>query len=448
MNADSTDFHGLIHVNPPHPCSSVSYSGRLPTLARMTDSCLIDDFGPLPVRHPASVAELGECVRAAASAGQAVYPLGGGTMLSQGLPPTKPGVAVSTGRLDQVLDYPARDMTITVQAGITLARLGDVLAAENQRLPIDVPNAGRATLGGALAVNASGPRRYGLGTLRDYVIGLSAVNDEGQEIKAGGRVVKNVAGYDLCKLYVGSLGTLGVISQVTLKLKPRPEEHALLTLGCGAEAVDGLLDTLHRSRTRPVCLELLNAAAARTLGAASGGALPDSPWVVVVGFEDNREALSWQVQQLIKEVAAASASGVTVLAEKAAAPLWSALVEFAAWPGAHLSFKANVLPSAVAAFCRQADDLPDGLLLHAHAGSGIVLGHAGADLTAERAAAMLKGRLATATAARGNLIVTRCPPAWKAALPVWGAPRGDAWLMRRVKDALDPRDLFNPGRFF
>jgi glycolate oxidase FAD binding subunit len=136
-----------------------------------------------------------------------------------------------------------------------------------------------------------------------------------------------------------------------------------------------------------------------------------------------------------------------VLADKSAEPLWLALVEFAAWPSARLTFKANVLPSAVAAFCLQAADLPDGLLLQAHAGSGIVIGHAGADLTAGRAAAMLKGLLATATSVRGNLIVTRCPAAWKAALPVWGAPRGDAWLMRRVKDALDPCGLFNPGRF-
>jgi len=408
----------------------------------MTDSCLIDDFGPVPVHRPASVAELGDCIRTASAAGQAVYPIGGGTMLGQGLPPTKPGVAVNTARLDQVLDYPARDMTVTVQAGITLSRLSDLLAAENQRLPIDVPNADRATLGGALAVNVSGPRRYGFGTLRDYVIGISVVNDEGQEVKAGGRVVKNVAGYDLCKLYVGSLGTLGVISQVTLKLKPRPEAHALLTLGCGSDALGPLLDALHRSRTRPVCVELLNAAAARVVGL-----LLDSPWVLVAGFEDNREAVSWQVQQLIKEVAAGLGTAVTVLAEKSAEPLWSALTEFATWSEACLTFRANVLPSTVAAFCREAADLPDALLLQAHAGNGIVIGHAGGDLTAARAAAMLKGLLATAAAARGNLIVTHCPPAWKAGLPVWGAPRDDAWLMRRVKDALDPSGLFNPGRF-
>ena len=408
----------------------------------MTDSCLIDEFGPLPLRHPASVAELGDAIRAAVAANQAIYPLGGGTMLGRGLPPSQPGIAISTARLAQVLDYPARDMTITVQTGITLARLGNLLALENQRLPVDVPNASQATLGGTLAVNVSGPRRYGLGTLRDYVIGISAVNDEGQEIKAGGRVVKNVAGYDLCKLYVGSLGTLGIISQVTLKLKPRPEEHALLTLTCGADSVGPLLETLHRSRTRPVCLELLNAAAARVIGSAAGMALPESPWLVIVGFEDNCEAVSWQIQQLIKEVAAQPGSAVTVLAEKTAEPLWSALVEFTAWPESRLSFKANLLPGAVADFCRKAD----GVLIQAHAGNGIVIGHVAADLTPERAAAMLKEHLAAATAARGNLIVTRCPAAWKAALPVWGA-RGDAGLMRRVKEALDPRGLFNPGRF-
>jgi glycolate oxidase FAD binding subunit len=407
---------------------------------------VIDDFGPLPVLRPSSAAEVGELVRRAAAAGQAVYPLGGRTTLGLGLPPDRPGLAVDLRALDRVIDYPARDMTITVQAGITLARLQEVLAGENQRLPVDVPRADQATLGGALAVNASGPHRLGFGTLRDYVIGISAVNDEGQEIKGGGRVVKNVAGYDLCKLFVGSLGTLGVITQVTLKVKPCPEEQALLTLGCHPEALDGLLEQLHRSRTRPVCLEVLNEQAARSLNRRGGLGLPEAPWVLVVGFEDNRDTVSWQVQQLIKEFPDGNGRGFHVRAGAPAAPLWQALIEGPAAEGA-LACKANLLPRAVADFCRQAVSLRAGVLVQAHAGNGIVQLQVPGDLTLDGAAAMLKTVLDAAVAAQGNLVLTRCPPAWKKTLPVWGAPRGDAWLMRRVKDKLDPRRLFNPGRF-
>src|SRR5260370_16134516 len=214
--------------------------------------CLIDGFGPVLVMAPASVAELAEQVRAAAAGGKAIYPLGGRTMLGMGGSPTKSGLAIDVRDLNQVIDYPARDMTITVQAGITMAGLQAILAPENQRLPIDVPCAEQATLGGILATNASGPRRFGYGTLRDYVLGISAVNDEGQEIKAGGRVVKNVAGYDLCKLFIGSVGTLRVITQVTLKLRPLAEENALIALACHEER----LEHYHPDLTGPIPLVL------------------------------------------------------------------------------------------------------------------------------------------------------------------------------------------------
>jgi glycolate oxidase FAD binding subunit len=410
------------------------------------DVCLIDDFGPLPVVQPRSIPELSEAVRQAAAAGQAVYPLGGRTMLGYGLPPTRAGVGIDLRALDRVIDYPARDMTITVEAGITVARLQELLRSENQRLPIDVPQAGRATLGGALATNISGPHRYGFTTLRDYVIGISAVNDDGREAKAGGRVVKNVAGYDLCKLYVGSLGTLGVISQVTLKLKLLPEEQALVTLGCAADSLEDLLDRLQRSRTRPVCLDLLNGAAARSVSQQRGATLPDAFWVLVVGFEDNREAVGWQVQQLIKEIPAEAALDLEARVGHPAEPLWRALAEFPAAEAA-LTFKANLLPGGTAAFCRQAMALHPGVLLQAHAGNGIVRGHVPGDLTVDKARAMLTSLQEAAGSSRGNVVVLRCPAAWKKELPVWGAPRGDGWLMRAVKDQLDPRRLFNPGRF-
>src|SRR5262245_41594584 len=147
-------------------------------------------------------------------------------------------------------------MTITVQAGITTAALQAELAKENQWLPVDVPGPERATLGGAIALNQSGPRRFGYGTLRDYVIGISFVTDDGGEVRAGGRVVENVAGYDLRRLRIGAVGTLGVVTQVTLKVKPKPEAAAWVTLGCERDALGAVLDLLHGSRSRPsaVCL--------------------------------------------------------------------------------------------------------------------------------------------------------------------------------------------------
>ena len=414
----------------------------------MTESatCVIDGFGPLPVRRPASVEAVCAVVREAAADGTALYPFGGRTMLGLGHPPMRPGIGVNLGGLTQVIDYPARDMTITVQAGITAAGLQALLGRENQRLPIDVAHADRATLGGIIAANVSGPRRYGFGTLRDYVIGISVVNDEGREVKAGGRVVKNVAGYDLCKLYVGSLGTLGIITQVTLKLRPQPEEQALVVLRSETARVAALLDVLHGSRTRPVCLDLLNRAAVRYINRQAAVALPDAPWVVVVGYEDNRVAVSWQVQQLLKELPDDARPGLETRVGLTTAPLWRALAEWPAGAEDGLVFKASLLPRMTAGFSTRVDALADGRAVHAQAGNGILWGHAAEDGTPERAGALLTQLLEWA-GPEGNVVVHRCPPAWKAALPVWGRPRADSWLMRTVKQQLDPRGLFNPGRF-
>ncbi len=404
------------------------------------DSFSLGDAGPFPVVRPTSASEAGKVIRRAADEGQALFPLGGRTMLDLGLRPSRPGLGVDLTALDRVIDYPARDMTITVEAGITLARLQALLAKEGQRLPVDVPRPEQATLGGALACNTSGPRRYGFGTWRDYVIGITTINDQGQDTKAGGRVVKNVAGYDLCKLHIGALGTLGIISQVTLKLRPLPEENALVVVRCEAGEIDRLLDTLHSSRTRPVCIDVFNPRAADEMGSGSG-------WAVVVGFEESATAVYWQAEQLIRELAPLGVRDLEVIAGAAATADWRFLTEFRLRSTATLSFKANLLPHAVAAFCRLADSLEPELRLQAHAGSGIVVGHVDSEVTMERAQTILRRLLDEAGKARGNVIVLRCPPAWQATLPVWGAPRGDAALMAAVRDKLDPGRLFNPGRF-
>ena len=407
----------------------------------MPDPLTIDGFGPLPVRRPATVADLGELVREAAGSGQGLYPVGGGTALDLGLPPTKPGVAVDTRGLDRVIDFPARDMTVTVQAGITVAALQALLASEGQRLPVDVPALDRATLGGAVAANLSGPRRLGRGTLRDYVIGISFVTDAGDEVKGGGRVVKNVAGYDLMKLHVGALGTLGVMTQVTLKVFPTPEDQALVAFGVNAAAVGPTLDRLHASASRPAAVELLNAAAAKAVE------LPTtSPWLIVAGFEEKKVTVDWQVATLLGELKSAPVRDVTVRRNPACDAVWAALTGLQAFPGSNLTFKATVLPSRVGAFADAASAAYPDVVLHAHAGSGIVFGHVAAELTVERASALLAAL--APKEANGSLTVRRCPPAWKKVLPVWCPPRGDRDLMRAVKTAVDPKGVFNPGSLF
>jgi len=399
--------------------------------------CTIDDFGPLPLVRPESVDELGALIRQAS----ALYPIGGQTQIGLGATPAKSGQAVDMRGLANVIDFPARDMTVTVQAGITIKNLREIIAKENLDLPIDVPQSDRATLGGILATNTSGPRRFVNGTLRDYVIGISALNDEGREFKAGGRVVKNVAGYDLCKLLVGSLGTLGIITQATLKLRPLPEERAIVGLACDADKLDCILKCLHESRTRPTCLDLLNQAAAKSVFAKAGLAVPETPWIVLAGYEGNMTAVHWQVQQLVKEVGAQCR--VEARLDFTAEPLCHALVEFAAAREHAVTFKANMLPSATAVFCQDAD----GAAFHAHAGNGIVRGHWTGDLTKERAASILSTWRKRAQQGQGSVVVERCPSDWKASLNVWGPFRGDAWLMSEVKRKFDPRAVFNPGRF-
>ena len=231
---------------------------------------------------------------------------------------------------------------------------------------------------------------------------------------------------------------------MTLKLRPLPEATALLAVGCTGEGLAPLLDRLHVTLARPISLDVINRPAARLISTA-GPALPDADWVVVVGFEDNTMAVSWQVRQVMEEVAPAGIRGLEVRAGTSAAVLWQRLTEFDLRPTSVLSFKANLLPGATAEFCRYAAGLPEEPLLLARAGSGIVRGHVSGDLTLERATVILKGLQERAVAAKGNIVLTQCPAGWKRSLPVWGAPRGDAWLMRRVKETLDPRRCVQSG---
>jgi glycolate oxidase FAD binding subunit len=408
----------------------------------IVDTLSIDNSAPMPVRRPATVADVCDVVKEARAAKEGVYPIGGRTTLDVGLPPLKPGVALDTTAMNRVIDYPARDMTITAQAGLTLAALQAELAKEGQWLPVDVASPEKATLGGAIALNQSGPRRHGYGTLRDYVIGISFVTDDGVEVKAGGRVVKNVAGYDLMKLQIGAVGTLGVVTQVTLKVKPKPETSAAVVFGCAGESLAAVLDLLHASKSRPVAVELLNAAAWHATGLAPPVA---SEWVVAVGFEEKPATVAWQRATLLDELKAAPVQDMTEVSDAAA--LWSRLTELQLRPESRYIWKASVLPGKLAEVARAVPAvLP--FLVHASALNGVIWFHApdGFGPTDHGKLPAMEQRLAVA--GQHHYVMRRCPTDQKKMLRVWGRPTEPLNLMRTVKKTLDPDNVFNPGRVF
>ncbi len=405
----------------------------------------------LPLKNsiaPADPAALADAVRAAYDASKPLYPIGGGTSLHYGLPAKEPGEGLSLAGLSRVIDYPARDMTVTVEAGVKMQTLADLLATERQRLPIDVPQASQATIGGVVATNWNGPRRYGQGSVRDHVIGISAVDGRGMPFHGGGRVVKNVAGYDFCKLLAGSLGTLGVITEITLKLKPQPEQQALLACSVAdGAAAERLLAALVHSQSAPTAIELLAGPTwqSEPAFAALDPAGPES-LIVVVCLEGTASEVEYMVRQLSAEWLALGVEVPLVLGESART--WRRIVEFSADGDAPLVLKASVVPSGVVSLVQAARQVDPACSILAHAGNGTVFIKF-AQFPAQGLSRTLVSQLQPAAAAqRGHLVVLSNPSgAEMTHQSMWGAIDAPLDLMGAIKRKFDPKDILNRGRF-
>jgi glycolate oxidase FAD binding subunit len=405
----------------------------------------------LPLKRtdaPATQSDLAEVVRNAFAQNSPVYPIGGGTSLDFGLPAKAEGLGLSLEQLNRVIDYPARDMTITVEAGITMRALRELLWTERQRLPVDVPLFDKATIGGVIATNWNGPRRFGEGTIRDFVIGISAVDGRGTPFKGGGRVVKNVAGYDFCKLLTGSLGTLGVITQVTLRLKPVPEQFALVACSLpDLMAAERVLAALVTSQTTPIAIELLAGpewAADEALTDLSNRS--PSPLFLVVGFEGTGPEVAFLTRQLTAEWRAMEIDEPLVVGETSS--LWRRLIEFPAVGNSPLVLKASVVPSGLAAIVAAAQELNSECSIQAHAGNGVALIKL-SKFPAEGLSRALVGRLQPLAAAHHGQVVVLSNPsgAEMTHQSVWGATDSPLGLMTEVKRRFDPKDILNRGRF-
>jgi len=375
-------------------------------------------------------------------------PVGGRTALHHGGAVSGTPILISTENLQRVLDYPARDMTITVEAGMRIETLQELLAVENQQLPIDIPQSHRATIGGVIASNICGPSRYGYGTFRDYVIGISAVDGQGRLFSAGGRVVKNVAGYDLCKLMIGSLGTLGVITQVTLKLTPTPQSRAFVIVRSQQlMQLDIVLDKLNLSKTRPVILDLLNSKGVRQLEGELRLDLPPDPFLLCIGFAGSEAETQWQMDQVIVELQNSQVVTPLKIDGERAEILWKSLTEYQAASDDPLTFQANLLPSRVVDFvdqCTQAN-----IAVQSHAGNGVVIGHLPDSVSTSGSARDLLESLRThARKSQGSLVILNCEDNWNQDLDVLGLPLTGEKIMRDLKQMFDPAAVLNPGRLW
>ncbi len=396
--------------------------------------------------QPQTSEEMGEVVTEACQAKQAIYPVGGATSLDYGLPAKTPGLAVSLQGLQRVVDYPARDMTITVEVGATMRQIAEVLAAENQRLPIDVPAEEQATLGGVIATNWNGPRWYGQGSVRDYIIGVAAVDGHGTRFRGGGRVVKNVAGYDLCKLLTGSLGTLAILTEVTLKVKPIPEKTALAVYPVtDLDALETALAALVPSQTTPTAIEVVSGEEWNSLLGQEGS--PDT-WRLIVGLEGAAPEVTWMIDQLDSELGSLQITRSALLLEDSAHTAWKALANWSADGDSPLVLKVQVLPSGVTRICQALRNLDAACGLQSHAGNGVVIAKFSSFPAAGLSRSLLGELQPLASSLGGYVTVLSNPSAAETThQSVWGGIDIPHSLMARVKAQFDPHNLLNPGRF-
>ena len=376
----------------------------------------------------------------------AVVPCGGRTSLSFGAPIVNPSTMVSLNAMNTVEDYPVRDMTITVGAGMRIDELTQILSEHDQQLPLDIPQGSRATIGGVVACNTSGPRRFGYGTIRDYIIGIRAIDGNGRAFAAGGRVVKNVAGYDICKLLVGSLGTLAVITQVTLKLRPLTESNGLLWTNLhGYDDLDIALETMISSETRPRSIDVLSPIAAGTLAREIGIECPNDTPVLCLGFDGTQSEVDWQIHTATRELAPFGPANSCSLGSDDTRAFWNALAEFGLCGESPLTCQTALRPSGALELLEEADRM--GAASVANAGNGICISQSPESLVeVDEAHTFLQRLQQTADHHSGRVHVLDCTADWYGQMASPPMPTGALKLASRIKWKLDPKAILSPGR--
>ena len=417
---------------------------------RLTDYA-IGSFTPVAAVRPVDADGVAAVMAWAQRGGLGVYPVGGQTLTQLGNVPTRSGIALDLTGLNRLIDFQPADLTVQVEAGMTIAQLDAELAQDGKHVPLGAPLAQRATVGGTLATGVSGPLRATYGLPRDWLIGVSVVGADGTASKAGGQVVKNVTGYDLNRLYTGSLGTLAVITEATFKLAPAPTEWAAIAAAFSdSDAAIAACRDLQSQPYAPQALHLLNPSAARRMGNPD---LPAGYGPVAIAIIAGRPS---SVRRRVTDTALLwlEAASTLHVSGAEAVELTETLADFPFNPDnpPSVCVRVNTPPDALA----QLLAMENGELAGATPGIAADVGFGGGRLLwwedfsgadpvhiAER----LREIQAAAAQMGGDAIVETCPPSVKEHIDVWGPEPSGMAIMRRIKGQFDPGSILNPGRF-
>ncbi|HEY5638878.1 MAG TPA: FAD-binding protein [Dehalococcoidia bacterium] len=362
----------------------------------------VDGVAPQAVVRPATAAAAAEVIRHANAGGLAVIPVGGDQPGGPGNMPSRFDIALDVSGLSGIVEYEPEDLTITCGAGITLGELRQATAAAGQMVAFDPEIAGETTVGGALAADLWGPSRVSLGAPRDFTIGLRVITGDGVVTRAGGRVVKNVAGYDLCKLYVGSLGTLAVITEATFKVQPLPKATRVLSLtsSSAAEACSFAGTALTRG------LSLRSALVTRA----------DEHWRLEITLAGSEAAVERSARELGNLAGETTAGAGRASQESRDRPI---------------GVRVAALPSELPALLER---LPPDSSVVAYPTLGVA-----------RLRLRNEGELTSLMAL--GAVIEDAPPEVKRGIDVFGREPAALPLMRAIKAQLDPKGVLSPGRF-
>jgi glycolate oxidase FAD binding subunit len=424
-----------------------------------TAAFAVDGLIPSLIVRPGTQDEVAAVVSACAAEGAALVPWGGGTAMGTGNRPERVDVVIRLDRLDRVVEFDPDNLCVTVEAGMPLARLQELIAEKKVLLPLDPAGGADVTVGGLVAANLSGPRRLQHGTVRDWVLGMRVVLPDGERIRCGGRVIKNVSGYDMNKLFIRSFGTLGIVTEVTVKLLPMPAAQAsVMGLFPDLSGAAAVVEKVLASFLLPEALDLLDPGALDLLAPALGHGATGG-FALVAGFAGSPEVVERQVRDM-ETLISEQGGKARVFQEAASVQAWAAITNvFRGLPhdplrvlctlAVPISRTAGTMASAHARAAEQ------GLTatLSAHAGSGILRAafrphhEASGDGAISGMAAAIEILRGDAAAVGGSLVIQEASPRLKEQVDAWGRPGSGIAAMRRIKAEFDPQRLCSPGRF-